>query len=65
MMTPLLFCVSRGYMEMVRMLMDCGADRTCTDRNVRFFFVAFLSNFFSLMRCSYEAWFLLIVSLHG
>ena len=34
MMTPLLFCVNRGYMEIVRQLVDMGADRTCSDKNV-------------------------------
>ena len=36
MMTPLLFCVNRGYMEIVRQLIDMGADRTCSDKNVSF-----------------------------
>jgi ankyrin repeat protein len=35
MMTPLLFCVNRGYMEIVRQLIDMGADRNCSDKNVR------------------------------
>jgi ankyrin repeat protein len=34
MMTPLLFCVNRGYMEIVRQLIDMGADRNCSDKNV-------------------------------
>ena len=38
MMTPLLFCVNRGYMEIVRQLIDMGADRTCSDKNVSFCF---------------------------
>jgi hypothetical protein len=33
-MTPLLFCVNRGYMEIVRQLIDMGADRNCSDKNV-------------------------------
>jgi ankyrin repeat protein len=36
MMTPLLFCVNRGYMEIVRQLIDMGADRNCSDKNVSY-----------------------------
>ena len=36
MMTPLLFCVNRGYMEIVRQLIDMGADRNVSDKNVKY-----------------------------
>ena len=52
MMTPLLFCVNRGYMEIVRQLIDMGADRNCSDKNVsyvcsNFVFHSILGIFFS------------------
>ncbi len=34
MMTPLLYAVSCGHMEMVRLLLDLGADKDCCDKNV-------------------------------
>lgn len=35
MMSPLLFAVSCGHMEMVRLLVDLGADKEASDKNVR------------------------------
>ncbi len=47
MMTPLLFAVSCGYMEMVRLLVDLGADRDCSDKNVSYDLV------YCLLSCSH------------
>ncbi len=34
-MTPLLYCANRGYTHTAKLLLELGADRAHTDRNVK------------------------------
>lgn len=44
MMTPLLAVIERGYLDIMRLLLDLGADRTLCDRHVCFPYSYYMCN---------------------